>query len=295
MAHRPANFFVVAKRSSAKRWGDVSSIVAHALENPYKNILIRNHGRSIFGAMTARRTWIDSLSDGFFEASLDRTLRRLIMVYRKRERMSARHFGEMALGDRGFISHRLKRGSSVGLKTADTVLAFMGEPLFGPWFRCEVETFIAITGSKAHWLGHYAVNDPSFVSRLRRGASPRLSTVDRVRAWMGANLRVAEQLAIRAAVARRDGSRAGANGQAHRTRLSGAAGERTMKDHPEYLSTLEAASLLGVSARTLERFRVSGGGPPFCKLGHRVSYTRSDVDGWAHSRRRRSTSDEGKD
>ena len=186
-------------------------------------------------------------------------------------------------------------GSSVGLKTADTVLAFMGEPLFGPWFRCEVETFIAITGSKAHWLGHYAVNDPSFVSRLRRGASPRLSTVDRVRAWMGANLRVAEQLAIRAAVARRDGSRAGANGQAHRTRLSGAAGERTMKDHPEYLSTLEAASLLGVSARTLERFRVSGGGPPFCKFGHRVSYTRTDVDGWANSRRRRSTSDEGKD
>ena len=125
--------------------------------------------------MTARRTWIDSLSDGFFNVSLDDTLRHLIMVYRKRERMSARRFGDMALGDRGFISHRLKRGSSVGLKTADTVLAFMGEPLFGPWFRCEVETFIAITGSKAHWLGHYAVNDPSFVSRLRRGAAPRLS------------------------------------------------------------------------------------------------------------------------
>ena len=78
-------FFIVAKRSSAERWGNVSSIVAHALENPYKNILIRNLGPSIFGAMTARRTWIDSLSDGFFEVSLDDTLRHLIMVYRKRE------------------------------------------------------------------------------------------------------------------------------------------------------------------------------------------------------------------
>ncbi len=245
--------------------------------------------------MTARRTWIDSLSDGFFEASLDRTLRRLIMVYRKRERMSARRFGDLALGDRGFISHRLKRGSSVGLKTADTVLAFMGEPLFGPWFRCEVETFIAITGSKAHWLGHYAVNDPSFVSRLRRGASPRLSTVDRVRAWMGANLRVAEQLAIRAAVVRRDGLRAGANGQAERPRFAGAGGESTMKDHPEYLSTREAASLLGLSPRTLERYRISGEGPRFGKFGRRVSYARTDVDGWANSRLRRSTSDQGSD
>ena len=140
--------------------------------------------------MTARRTWIDSLSEGLFEVSFDKTLRDLITVYCKREGMSARQFGELALGDRGFISHRLRQGSSVALKTADKVLAFMGEPPFGPWFRCEVETFIAITGSKAHWLGHYAASDPSFVSRLRRGASPRLSTVDRVRAWMGANLRV---------------------------------------------------------------------------------------------------------
>ena len=128
--------------------------------------------------MTARRTWLDSLSEGFLEVSFDQTFRHLIKVYRKREGMSARQFGELALGDRGFISHRLKHGSSVGLKTADKVLAFMGEPLFGPWFRCEVETFIAMTGSKAHWLGYYAASDPSFVSRLRRGASPRLITVD---------------------------------------------------------------------------------------------------------------------
>ena len=82
--------------------------------------------------MTARRTWIDWLSDGFFEVSFDETLRHLITVFRKRERMSARRFGDLALGDRGFISHRLRDGSSVALKTADKVLAFMGEPPFGP-------------------------------------------------------------------------------------------------------------------------------------------------------------------
>ena len=245
--------------------------------------------------MTARRTWLDSLSEGFLEVSFDQTFRHLIKVYRKREGMSARQFGELALGDRGFISHRLKHGSSVGLKTADKVLAFMGEPPFGPWFRCEVETFIAMTGSKAHWLGYYAASDPSFVSRLRRGASPRLITVDRVRAWMGANLRVAEQVAIRAAVVRRDGLRAGANGQAERPRFAGAGGESTMKDHPEYLSTREAASLLGLSPRTLERYRISGEGPRFGKFGRRVSYARTDVDGWANSRLRRSTSDQGSD
>ena len=118
--------------------------------------------------MTARRTWLGSLSEGFLEVSFDQTFRHLIKVYRKREGMSARQFGELALGDRGFISHRLKHGSSVGLKTADKVLAFMGEPPFGPWFRCEVETFIAMTGSKAHWLPDCALRG----GRARQGPRP---------------------------------------------------------------------------------------------------------------------------
>ena len=125
--------------------------------------------------MTARRTWIDRVSDGLFNVSFDRMLRDLIMAYRKRKRMSARQFGTEALGDSAFIGHRLRRGGSVALKTADKVLEFMGEPPFGPWFRCEVEAYIAMTGCKAHLLGYYAVGDPSFVSRLRRGASPRLA------------------------------------------------------------------------------------------------------------------------
>lgn len=66
-----------------------------------------------------------------------------------------------------------------------------------------------------------------------------------------------------------------------------------MQDHPPYLTTPQAAALLGLSPRTLERYRVSGEGPPFRKLGRRVRYTRSDIDDWAESCRRRSTSDDG--
>jgi len=60
-----------------------------------------------------------------------------------------------------------------------------------------------------------------------------------------------------------------------------------------YLSTREAAALLGLSPRTLERYRVTGEGPEFSKLGRRVCYARADIDGWAQRCRRRSTSDDG--
>ena len=245
--------------------------------------------------MTARRTWIDRVSDGLFNVSFDRMLRDLIMAYRKRKSMSARQFGTEALGDSAFIGHRLRRGGSVALKTADKVLEFMGEPPFGPWFRCEVEAYIAMTGCKAHLLGYYAVGDPSFVSRLRRGASPRLSTVDRIRAWMGANLRTMEEYAIKAAMARRDSLRVGGNARGNGHPPPKVREARPMEDHPEYLTTREAGLLLGMSVRTLERYRITGGGPRFCKFGRKVRYLRSDVDEWAKRRMRNSTSDDGSD
>lgn len=62
----------------------------------------------------------------------------------------------------------------------------------------------------------------------------------------------------------------------------------------EYLSTDQTAVLLGLSPRTLERLRVSGGGPAFHKFGRRVCYRRADLDTWARTRKRRSTSDDGK-
>ncbi len=57
------------------------------------------------------------------------------------------------------------------------------------------------------------------------------------------------------------------------------------------LSTKEAAAYLGVSARTLEKARVSGGGPPYHKIFARVIYDTDDLDCWLKARRRSSTSD----
>ena len=58
-----------------------------------------------------------------------------------------------------------------------------------------------------------------------------------------------------------------------------------------YLTTEQAAAHVGLSPRTLERYRVRGGGPPFLSYCNRVHYLRSDLDDWVAGRRRRSTSD----
>ncbi len=66
-----------------------------------------------------------------------------------------------------------------------------------------------------------------------------------------------------------------------------------MNRETQYLSTRQAAEYLGLSTRTLDRYRVSGDGPVFHRFGGRVRYLRDDLDAWAASRRRRSTSDDG--
>lgn len=53
----------------------------------------------------------------------------------------------------------------------------------------------------------------------------------------------------------------------------------------------EAALALRVSERTLERWRVSGDGPPFAKLGRRIGYRAEDLDEWIAARIRGSTSE----
>jgi excisionase family DNA binding protein len=58
------------------------------------------------------------------------------------------------------------------------------------------------------------------------------------------------------------------------------------------LTSHEAATLLRLSERTLERSRVSGFGPPFCKLGRRVLYRADDLDQWIAGRVVSSTSGE---
>jgi len=60
-----------------------------------------------------------------------------------------------------------------------------------------------------------------------------------------------------------------------------------------YLNTRQAADHLGLSTRTLDRFRVSGDGPVYHLFGTAVRYLPEDLDHWATTRRRRSTSDDG--
>ena len=59
----------------------------------------------------------------------------------------------------------------------------------------------------------------------------------------------------------------------------------------EYMTCKQAARLLSLSPRTLEKFRVNGGGPIFRKFGRRVIYSRKDLEYWARSRQCTSTSD----
>ena len=64
------------------------------------------------------------------------------------------------------------------------------------------------------------------------------------------------------------------------------------EDRSHY-STDPAGAYLGISGRWLEKLRVIGGGPVFYKFGRRVLYRKEDLDAWAATRRRRSTSDSG--
>ena len=58
-----------------------------------------------------------------------------------------------------------------------------------------------------------------------------------------------------------------------------------------YLTNAEAAAVLKLSPRTLEKLRVNGGGPRFRKFGSRVIYAREDLESWANARICESTSD----
>ena len=66
-----------------------------------------------------------------------------------------------------------------------------------------------------------------------------------------------------------------------------------MTDGTTYLSTREAAKHLGLAPRTLDRYRITGGGPVYHLFGTAVRYLREDLDHRAKTRRRRSTSDDG--
>jgi excisionase family DNA binding protein len=58
-----------------------------------------------------------------------------------------------------------------------------------------------------------------------------------------------------------------------------------------YFTNNEAAMYLGLGRQTLPKFRLTGGGPPFLKIGRSVRYALEDLDAWAKGHRRRSTSE----
>ena len=62
------------------------------------------------------------------------------------------------------------------------------------------------------------------------------------------------------------------------------------QDSEALLLPIEAAYCLGVSPRSLEAWRVRGGGPPYLKISARaVRYQRGALFAWATDRHRQST------
>lgn len=59
---------------------------------------------------------------------------------------------------------------------------------------------------------------------------------------------------------------------------------RSLPTPVRYLTTREAAGFLRLSPRTLEKARVTGGGPRFRKFGTRVLYAIDDLELWANAR-----------
>ena len=74
----------------------------------------------------------------------------------------------------------------------------------------------------------------------------------------------------------------------------GAGSDKDVSPTPDrLLTTREAADELRMSRRTLERYRVTGEGPRFHKLGRLVFYRYATLIAWRDERERRSTSDPG--
>ena len=62
-------------------------------------------------------------------------------------------------------------------------------------------------------------------------------------------------------------------------------------DRPAIMSGSQLAELLGVPARTLEHWRVTGDGPPFLRVGKHCRYARSSVAAWLREREAKNTAE----
>lgn len=59
----------------------------------------------------------------------------------------------------------------------------------------------------------------------------------------------------------------------------------------DFFTVKEAAAHVGLSVHTLNAYRISGDGPPYFKLGRLVRYDRNQLEAWARSDQRISTSE----
>lgn len=64
----------------------------------------------------------------------------------------------------------------------------------------------------------------------------------------------------------------------------------TNPEIPELLSQRQLAARLGVTTRTLERWRETGDGPAFIRVGRLCRYQREDITIWLAARRCTSSS-----
>lgn len=126
------------------------------------------------------------------------------------------------------------------------------------------------------------------------GASPYLATLDRCRAWMRVQVDANDGWAICATVAARCANSVGERAQpALLMQTLRWQGEQRMRKFPVLLNTAQAAAALGLSPRTLKRYRLGGGGAQFRRIGRRVCHLHLDLERWLDSRVREWTSDDG--
>ena len=231
-------------------------------------------------------------------ATLDENVRRLVRAFLAYSPLGGEEFGQLVLGDPKFVSN-LDNGRPLTLQAADRLLRFMGEPPIGPTFRSEVAAYLTITGMRGSSFGEKAVGNSSFMSNLKRGISPSLYDVQKVRTWIRKTTNDEQRAAIATAIAD-DGQpgrvffsdpteiRALVEGAASTTSVDEQTPDRTLPD-PElkiFLTTSEAATLLRLSRRTLDGYRSTGAGPAYYVFGNRVVYSRADLLTWAWTKRR---------
>ncbi len=206
------------------------------------------------------------------------------------ERNERRSFGAAVCRDRGFVA-ALRGGRSPRRRTVDLALAVMGEPPAGPSFLREVEAFLAVTGGQALAARTGSDGQPLLRCATARGVSPKLATVEAVRAAMKSHASPAERREIRA--------RAGAMPAI----LTGAPlplpepparsidrdpdRDRPARRHEDRgdVDTREAAKRLGLSPSTLARYRITGAGPWYYRFGGCMRYAETDLEAWDASRR----------